>query len=355
MRVCYFGIFQKDYCRTRNIIIGMQKNGVDVLEVQDRTPGMKKFFKLYKKHRSVRNEYDFMIVGFPGQIIVPFAKLICRKPIVFDAHVSIYDSNVFERMNCSRWSLRGMWYFFLDWFSCHLADVILLDTHEHVKYFIKTFHLKPEKFIVIHHGVNDEKFFPLGKKEHKNFIVEYHGYITPLHGIEYVLHAMDNLRGEGIELWIIGGGQDYQKMVHLSRELNLNNVKFFPVIPHEKLIEFVRSCDVGLGILGKTNKVDRVIPNKLYELMAMKKPVVTADTPAIREKFIHGKHIYSCKKADYHAIIDALRALKNDPSLRQRLAENAYRLMKDELIPEAIGKKFVPLLEKKVLEYAKSK
>lgn len=339
MKICYFGIYQKDYCRAKNTITGLRKSGVEVIEVQDRTPGLRKFWNLYQQHKKVRNNYDIMIVGFPGQIIMPFAKLISRKPIVFDAFASMYDGNVFDRKNCNPHSPKALWYYCMDWLSCALADRVLLDTKEHAQYFIKTFRINPKKLIVVYHGIDDTLYHPLNlPKEEKHFLAVFYGYITPLHGIEYVLKAMKKLEKENIRLWIIGGGQDYKKMKEFAMdELKLPNVDFFPVMPPEKLMDFIGSANAGLGIFGNTDKVERVIPNKVYELMAMGIPVITSDTPAIREKFSHKENIYLCDRADSDAIADAILDIKNNQSMREEISGKALLNIEKNLTPRILG------------------
>lgn len=340
MKVCYFGIYQKDYCRAKNTIIGLRKSGVEVLEVQDRTLGFKKFWNLYQMHKGVKRAYDMMIVGFPGQIIMPFAKLICRKPIVFDAFASMYDGNVFDRKNCRPLSLRAFWYYFLDWMSCVLSDKILLDTEEHVKYFVRTFHINPKKFLVVYHGCNDELFYPIKNiKKNEKFIIEFHGYITALHGVEYLIEAMDILREENVELWIIADLKrpDCIKKIKMAKDLGLENVKFFEALAPAELIKKIALADVGIGIFGNTDKVERVIPNKVFELMASQKAVITADTPAIREKFTHKENIYLCKRADPNSIAQAILEIKNNAELREHISQNAFTYMKENLTPKNLG------------------
>ena len=135
MTVCYFGLFRPDYVRNQALIKALRVSGVTVLEVSDRSKGFAKYLRLFAKHWKVRSRYDLMIVGFPGQSIVPFARLLTRKPIVFDALVSLYDSVVIERKQCSSASFRGRWCFLLDWLSARLATTILLDTREHAAYY----------------------------------------------------------------------------------------------------------------------------------------------------------------------------------------------------------------------------
>src|SRR3990167_10336608 len=96
MTVLYFGTYDPEYSRNAVLISGLRQSGVEVIECRDSSPGIRKFINLFKKHRQLKNQYDVMVVVFLGQQIVPFAKIISRKPIVFDAFLSLYDSNVFD-------------------------------------------------------------------------------------------------------------------------------------------------------------------------------------------------------------------------------------------------------------------
>ena len=55
--------------------------------------------------------------------------------------------------------------------------------------------------------------------------------------------------------------------------------------------------------------------------MAMGKPIITADTPAIRELLTHKKDIYLCSPADPKAIAASIEELRNDEPLRKKIGE----------------------------------
>ena len=71
--------------------------------------------------------------------------------------------------------------------------------------------------------------------------------------------------------------------------------------------------------------------------MAMKKPFITSDTPAMREFLIDKKDVLFCKSADPKDLADKIMQLKNDPTLRNTIAENGYELYKSRFTPKAIG------------------
>ncbi|MEK7615659.1 MAG: hypothetical protein AAB420_00455 [Patescibacteria group bacterium] len=140
MTVYYYGDFDPNYARNRIMIAGLERNGIRVV-------------------RSRRESYDAVIVGYSdSRWTVPVAKLLFRKPIIWDAFYSLYDSWVFDRKLVSSRSLKAHWYWFLDWLSCKLADKILLDTDAHIEYFVKTFKIERSKFIRIFVGADDNVF-----------------------------------------------------------------------------------------------------------------------------------------------------------------------------------------------------
>jgi hypothetical protein len=89
------------------------------------------------------------------------AKIIFfNRLIIFDAFLSLYDSNVNDRKVYSGIGLRGMRDFLLDWYSIRLANIILLDTQEHISYFLSRFGGNPKRFVRVFVGTDDTVLFP---------------------------------------------------------------------------------------------------------------------------------------------------------------------------------------------------
>lgn len=345
MKVCYFGIYNPKYSRNVELIKGLKENGIEVIECRVDANEKNKHWKLFKKHGEIK-KYDLTIVGYPGHSLMLLVKFICKKPIIFDAFLSVYDSMIFDRKIYSQYSLKALKYWFLDWMSCRLADKILLDTDEHIKYFMKTFGIKKEKFQKIFLSCNNALFYPRNypRKDNKNseqFLVHFHGKYIPLHGVEYIIEAAKLLETENIEFNLIGRGQTYREMMALSKKLITKNVNFIGFLPQEELIKFIAGADVCLGIFGKTPKAERVIPNKSYEIIAMKKPLITADTPAIRELFKNEENCLLSNVADSADLAQKILLLKNNSELRNRIAENGYKLYKEKLTPKILVQQLI--------------
>ena len=338
MRICYFGIYDPNDSRNRGLIKGLKENGVEVVQCQVHPAQPFKYWKLFKKHRQIK-DYDIMIVGFPGHPAMPLAKLICRKPIIFDAFVSLYDSNIFDRKNASPHSLEALKCWFLDWVSCSLADKVLLDTNEHIKYFVKTFGIRREKFKRVFIGSDDTIFSPKDYQKNTNeFLVLFQRSYSPLHGVEYIIEAAKKLEQENIRFNLFGHGQIHQMAVDLSKRLNVKNVNFVRPIPEEELVKHIARADICLGIFGRTSKARRVIPNKVYDALACRKAVITGESPAERELLKNRENVLFCKMASSKDLAEKILELKNNPELRNKIANNGYKLFKEKLFPRVLGK-----------------
>ncbi|MEK7583051.1 MAG: glycosyltransferase [Patescibacteria group bacterium] len=141
--------------------------------------------------------------------------------------------------------------------------------------------------------------------------------MIPLQGVPYIRKAAEILRGDhDISFRIIGDGQ---------------------WVPYEDLPNLIRAADACLGIFGDTDKTLRVIPNKVYEAIAMAKPVISSDTPAIRELFTDRENILLCRRADPEDLAEKILELRRDEQLRTRIAHGGHQLFLSRCTPKIIA------------------
>lgn len=344
MKVCYFGIYDPDNTRNRELMTGLRENGVEVVECRIDPEEKFKYWKLFKKYRRI-GQHDFMVVGFPGHPVVVLAKIICRKPIVFDALVSLYDSDIIDRKNASRWSPEALKCWFLDWISCKLADRVLLDADEHIKYFVETFKIKKEKFRRILVGTDQNIFYPReSKKDTDKFLLIFQGTYIPLQGIEYIIRAAKLLEEKDVQLNIVGRLKGYGPAIKLSQEMDVKNVNFIDFMPQAQLAEQMAQADVCLGFFGDTPKAKRCGAFKVTEALAMGRPLLTADTPAMREFLRDREDCLFCRGADAQDLAEKVLELKNNPSLREKIARNGLKVYQEKLTPQALGRELKNIL-----------
>lgn len=341
MKVCFFGNYNPDYPRNRVLLSGLKKNGVDVVECRTRKRGLGKFYALYKRHKKLRASYDVMLVAFSGYSVMWFARLITKKPIIFDAFVSLYLTNVEDRETCGKKSPRAFYYSFLDWLACLLSWRVLLDTRAQIDYFIGRYRLPESKFFRIFVGADDSVYFPVGKLESRNsaFLVHWHGHIVPFHGLSTVLAAAKILSPENdIRFRVVTRfGSQYKIARAYADKLGISNIEFVPEQPPSSLAALINEADAVLGIFGDNPKARLVIPNKIFEGVACGKPVITAGYDVMLELFTDAQNIVFVPPNDAGALAAAILKFKLDFPARNLLSRHAYELYQARLTPAVLG------------------
>jgi len=271
--------------------------------------------------------YDLVVVGFYGYLILLLLRPFLRAPILFDAFVSNFDTLAFDRQTVSAVSRRGRFAYGLDWLACRLAAVVLLDTAAHVDYFAKTFGVQRERLDWLPVGCSDALFAlrqPQAAGDRPTQVLSYCTYL-PIHGAETILQAAARVQGESIEFHLIGSGPLYPAMRALAAWLNLRNVTFWPPCTPAQLADAIAAADLCLGgHFGASDKAQRVVPGKIYQMLAVGRAVIAADAPGNRELLVHGVSAYLTPPADADALAVALITLHRDPALRSILATGGH-------------------------------
>jgi glycosyltransferase involved in cell wall biosynthesis len=340
MRVCYFGAYDKNSLRNINNIKALRKVGVDVVECYDRTsPLFLRYSRLIKKHKHLN--YDVMVIGWYGHSILPLARCIAKGPIVLDAFIGLYETEVLDRKNVSSKSWKAKLYYYLDKYHFHFADMYLSDTNCHIEYFHKEYKVKRDKFRTLYVTTDDEFYYPRkSNKDDTCFSVLFQGGFTPLHGVQYIVKAAKLLENQkDIKFELIGTGQTYESIKALCGRLKITNISFLPWMNYyTQLPNRIAAADICLGIFADNEKAKRVIPTKAVDALAMQKPLITGDSPAASEILVNMENSLLVPMANPEALADAIVTLKEDPTLRIKIAENGYRLFKEKLCTEVIGK-----------------
>lgn len=282
--------------------------------------GRLKYLKIAE--RILRDDYDLLIVTGITAFFV--SRIFSRKPIIFDAFISNYDTLVHDRKIVPENSFKARILWFTDKYSCKLADKVMVDTVEHMRYFVDEFSIDSKKFSVVLIGTDTSLFYPQeGKKKKEKLNVSFWGSYIPLQGVEYIIKAAKLLEKEDdVEFNLLGSGQTWAEMNDLASNLNIKNIRFHPWVHYHKLPLYIAEADVCLGIFGITAKAKRVIPNKVYEAVAMKKPLITGNTPAIRRFFRDGENCLLCEVGNPEALAEAIMELKKNPRLMEEIANH---------------------------------
>jgi glycosyltransferase involved in cell wall biosynthesis len=343
MKICWFGIYDKKYSRNDILLSGLRQNGVEVVECAADWKEPQRYRKLITKLKALSKDYDIVYAAYPAPIATIVAKLCSRKPVWMDAFYSMYDAVVNDRREVPWFHPRALKLALIDWLGVMAADHIVVDTEEHKKYWAGWPLVRASKIHVVYLGVNTELIHPLDPGADpmkgtagRKFLVHFHGTYIPLQGVDKIVEAAAFLKDDSsIRFRLIGSGGNSKKTASFIAASGLKNVELIGRVPIDTLNVYMAEADAVLGIFGDTAKALRVIPNKVYEGMAAGKPVITMDSPAMREIFSGDDALLI--KNDPRSIADAIRLLQRDRALGSRLALHARGLIMAKYAPKEIA------------------
>ncbi len=362
LQVCFYGAYDRDFTSNRLLIAGLRENGVRVVEVNanvkmtrlDRDEDMswwKLMFRILRKYRLISEtvkhiddikKSDVIYIGFPGHFEVLPAYIVAkifRKKLIFNPLVIFYTGYVDDQGILKRDSFLAKVIKVAEGLVYSLPDVILADTPFQKEHICKDFGINPGKVDVLPIGA-DDKVYPYSPKTKEDGLLNimYYGLYTPLHGIGHIVDAATILRGySDIVFTMVGKGHTFEENYKKAQDRNLVNMKFYPDMMEDTALSTLAQGDIFLGFLQKHPTVDRVVPNKVYQGLALGKAVISADAKVIRSIFQDRKNIYLCEASSGKSLADAILDLRNNKSLTEKIAKNGYSLYKARFTPKMVG------------------
>lgn len=182
----------------------------------------------------------------------------------------------------------------------------------------------------------------------------YLGLLEKPRGIDAVLDGIDELRKEGIDLFldIIGGGMEEADFKAKAERMGLMGdfVKFHGVLPYEEALAVFRASHIGVVPHFAVESWNTTIPNKLFDYMSHALPVITSDAkPAARVVREEGSgEVF--RSDDSEDFARAVRALQ-DHDLRVEIGERGRNAVLDRYNWGIDEKKLLDAMELTVLRH----
>jgi len=368
MKVCLFGSYDKDYARNASAIAAIK---TFAQTVECNAQGKKFPFSATSLFfRGLKADFDIMWVCYPGHLDMLAAKAVCilrGKPLAFDLFISKFDAEteygIIEGPNpgagrliekhgmktFSRGSFHARLLHFIDSLSCKLADRVFLDTEAHASFIAKEFGVPQKKLSWFFVGANEKIFYPhespvKAGTRGKTFRVLFYGNVTPMHGFPSIVETARILEPEkSVEFEFVGANLFFRE--ERDKKGRPANAKFSEAVPLQELAQKISESDACLGIFGTTPKARRVIPNKVFEAMAMAKPPITMRSDAVQGVLADGKNCLLVDAGNAGQIADAVLRLKKNPALAKKIALNARKTFGEKFSTQKIGSRIKTELE----------
>ncbi len=173
----------------------------------------------------------------------------------------------------------------LEWverFAYRKADRIVPVTDAFKTYMLSK-GIEAGKIVVVKNGVDLAQYAPLDETGSLaeelgvkgKFVVSYFGTHGMAHHLETILHAAQRLKNsKDIVFLMVGDGAERQALVRMRNAMALDNVMMLEQQPKSRMRELWAVSSVSLVLLKKSDLFKTVIPSKIFESLAMAKPII---------------------------------------------------------------------------------
>jgi glycosyltransferase involved in cell wall biosynthesis len=158
---------------------------------------------------------------------------------------------------------------------------------------IQTVMNSPESKIFNPRRFNDSTIQPFNEKP---FTLMYHGLLVERHGLDLAVEAVARLRPRipQVKLNLYGEPTDYlEKILALVRKLDLKDaVRFHGFKSLDEIADDISQIDLGV-IPNRVSAFTQInFPTRIFEYLAMNKPVLVPSTTGIRDYFNDGEILF---------------------------------------------------------------
>lgn len=258
------------------------------------------------------------------------------KRFVFDQHdlsPEIWEVRSGKRSGTLYRMLR-----FFEWLSCRVADRVIVTNESYRRVNTTRNKVADQRITTVRNGPDLRRvrhvlpapeIVALGRP-----VLAYVGLIGPQDGVDYLLRAMQYLRDEygrnDVLCLIIGDGESVPALRRLSTELGLDqHICFTGRLNGDVLMAHMCAATICVDPdpANVLNNLSTMI--KITEYMALGKPIVAFDLPEHRASA--GEAACYVPANDERAFAEAISALLNDPSRRERMGQIGLQRIHDSL------------------------
>ena len=175
------------------------------------------------------------------------------------------------------------------------ADKVLV-INEKLKDYVKELGASPERTQMLRAGIDIERFDPVSKgdtiRQHyglakEDTVLFFMGWLYQFSGLKEVASQLARIDNLHLKLLIVGEGDAYEALQQIREKHNLKDrIILTGKKPYQEIPEFIAASSICLLPAYPDEKIMQdIVPIKMYEYMAMKKPVIATRLPGIIREF----------------------------------------------------------------------
>ena len=242
----------------------------------------------------------------------------------------------------------------LEWleaFAYRKADRIVPVTDAFERYMVER-GVEAHKIQVIKNGVDLRFFSPHVDGESLaadlgltgKFVAAYIGTHGMAHHLETILEAAASIDHPDIVFLLVGDGAERRRLLETRDRLGLRSVLMLEQLPKATMPALLSLTDVSLVLLKDMELFRTVIPSKIFESMAMKRPIVLGVEGESRDLVGSADAGLFVEPENAAQLAEAVVRLADDPALCRRLGENGRAFVEQHFDRRVLAERYAAVL-----------
>ena len=175
----------------------------------------------------------------------------------------------------------------------------------------------------------------------------YGGILGYAQGLQTVVRAADLVKeNHSIQIILQGSGPEKTLLEELKTELKLENVHFLPPVAKAEMPNILKEVDVALVPLRKLDLFQGAIPSKIFEALAMEKPLLLGVEGEAKHHFIDkAKAGLSFEPENELDLADKMQQFASDRNQINEMGKNGRSYVSEHFNRNKIAADFIQELQ----------
>ncbi len=244
----------------------------------------------------------------------------------------------------------------LEWverFAYQKADRIVPVTDSFKTYMLNK-GIEASKIAVVKNGVDLDQYTPLDGVNslaedlgvRGKFVVSYFGTHGMAHHLETIFQAARRLsHSKNIVFLMVGDGAERQALVQMRDKMALDNVMMLDQQPKSRMRELWALSNVSLVLLKKSDLFKTVIPSKIFESLAMAKPIILGVEGESAELIQAAQAGICIQPEQADELAACVLELSENPELCRQLGKNGRKYVIEHFDRTVLARKLTSVIE----------
>ena len=167
------------------------------------------------------------------------------------------------------------------------------------------------------------------------------------HALETVLQAANMLKDKPqIQFILVGDGAERENLIQRKDVMKLQNVMMLPQQKKEIVPEILSASDACMVLLRKTDLFKTVIPSKIFEAMAMERPIVLGVEGESADIVREASCGVCIEPENSRQLADTVLGLAEDPERAETLGKNGGAFVRTHYNRDDLAMRYLDVLSK---------